>query len=487
MKALKDYPYTPEEHKQIIRRLKNIGHLDPDLPEDYPQDHYREIPPDRVLSFDATPAFKGWKPLFVEASKDHPAKMNLNLLKWIIDTHSSPGDIILDPMSGTGSTMILAFLAGRHGVAVEYEDTFFYMAEDNMEKTRRQAAGEGYIRPGPKGRMTLIHGDARELSSLLEASDVIVSSPPYGNRLADAAVRDGDPARVGYRQAVDVVFTSPPYSDVISKKGGETKLKRIGQSGVAARMYSRNPGNIGNLRHGDVDAIVTSPPYGPSQKGGGIAREGYTKPGEDEVTDPGLPLRHGRPLSDDPRNIDNLEYGEVDAVVTSPPYEASIPAQDESWLEKHWDDPSESPKHVTMRFGRSLKGYSGKEDNLGNLKGETYLESMLRVYRECWKVLKPGGRMILVVKNFNRDKKVVRLDLDTIKLCEAAGFHLQDRWYFKLPTRSFWRILYHKKYPNVPEVDYEDVLVFEKNGFGKWNFSAVKPEPAGALEEAVVA
>ena len=429
-----DYPYTPEEHTQIIRRLKAIGHLDRDFSEEYPHtSKYREIPENRILHFDATPAFRGWKPLFTKASVRHPAKMNLNLLKWIINTYTEPGDTVLDPMAGTGSTAILAFLAGRHGVAVEYEDTFFYMAEDNMEKTQRQAAREGYIRPGPKGRMTVIHGDARELSRLLEGSDVIVSSPPYWNRLADTAVRDGDPARMGYRQAVDVVLTSPPY--------------------------------------------------GPSQKGGGIAREGYTKPGEDQVTDPDLPLRHSRPLSDDPRNIDNLEYGEVDAVVTSPPYEAIIPAQDESWLEKHWDDPSESPKHTTMRFGRSLKGYSGKEDNLGNLKGETYASAIIRVYRECWKVLKPGGRMILVIKNFNRDKKVVRLDLDTIKLCEAAGFRLQDRWYFKLPTRSFWRILYHKKYPDVPEVDYEDILVFEKHDFDIGH-GIIDPRK---IEEAVVA
>jgi len=426
---LKDYPYTPEEHAQIVRRLKNIGHLDPDLPEEHSHtSKYREIPENRTLHFGATPAFRGWKPLFVKASKDHPAKMNLNLLRWIIDTYTEPWDTVLDPMAGTGSTAILAFLAGRHGVAVEYEDTFFYMAEDNMEKTQRQAAREGYIRPGTKGRMTLIHGDARELSRLLEASDVIVSSPPYGNRLADTAVRDGDPARVGYRQAVDVVLTSPPY--------------------------------------------------GKSQTGGGIFREGYTKPGEAQVTDPDLPLRHSRPLSDDPRNIDNLEYGEVDAVVTSPPYEATIPAQDESWLEKHWDDASESPKHTTMRFGRSLKGYSGKEDNIGNLKGGTYASAMFKVYRECWKVLKPGGRMVLVTRNFIRAKQVIRLDLDTIKLCESAGFRLLDRWYFKLPTLSFWINNFRNKHPDYPKVDYEDVLVFEKNP------DAFNPRK---LEEAVVA
>ncbi|GAH87117.1 unnamed protein product, partial [marine sediment metagenome] len=180
---------------------------------------------------------------------------------------------------------------------------------------------------------------------------------------------------------------------------------------------------------------------------------GYKAPGEEEVSDPGLPERHARPLSDDPQNIDNLEYGEVDAVVTSPPYEGSVPAYDEGWLEEHWDDESDSPKHKTMRFGRSMRGYPKKvdtvvtsppygnrlsddvvqdgdearmsyrqaidsiltsppyegsetetggdkgkrggdsklrakkdykevsEDNIGSMKGETYLEAMLKVYR----------------------------------------------------------------------------------------------------------
>lgn len=316
---------------------------------------YREVPKDRVLRFKATPGFKGWERFFTEESKTHPAKMNLNLLGWILGTYTKPGDVVLDPMAGTGSTIILAALMGRHGVAVEYEPRFCDMIRRNIELTERQATLT------PKGRMACIQGDARELSQLLAGADAIVTSPPYGNRLADSAVHDGDPARMSYRQTIDVVLTSPPF--------------------------------------------------GPSQRGGGIFKEGYRRVKDGKVvSDPTLPFRHGRPLSDDPRNIDNLPY----------------------------------------------------DENIGNLTGETYLEAMLKVYMECYKVLTPGGVMVVVVKNFIRYKQVVRLDLDTIKLCEAAGFRLADRWYFRLPTRSFWRILYHRKHPEVPEIRFEDVLVFEK-------------------------
>lgn len=40
--------YSPEEYKQIIQRLKSIGHLDRDFSEDYPHTapvrRYKEIP-----------------------------------------------------------------------------------------------------------------------------------------------------------------------------------------------------------------------------------------------------------------------------------------------------------------------------------------------------------------------------------------------------------------------------------------------------------
>lgn len=56
--------------------------------------------------------------------------------------------------------------------------------------------------------------------------------------------------------------------------------------------------------------------------------------------------------------------------------------------------------------------------------------------------LKPNGKMILVTKNFIRKKKVVRLDKDTIKLAESAGFKLKERHKRKIIHPSFWVINY---------------------------------------------
>jgi DNA modification methylase len=502
----------------------------------------REVPDGKVLKFDATPGFKGYKPFFISNSTTHPAKMNLNLLRWILETYTEPGEVVLDPMAGTGSTIILAALMGRHGVAMEYEPRFCDMIRANMKLTERQTT---LI---PKGRMTCIQGDARELSKLLKVSDAIITSPPFGEA---------------------------------NQFRGGTQLKDRMMKDGRSSFYSEDKENIGNKPYGDISTIVTSPPFGPSTKGGGIFKEGYKAPGEEEVSDPGLPQRHARPLSDDPQNIDNLEYGEsVDSIITSPPYAHGLrhrgqsyeevrekllargyseeyvkaswsqPHQCQHWAEEAYGDDErnignlpqgdidavitsppysegtghgggpasekltlEKKLHLTgseayskpldaivtsppyegsvdakgdparraermkeagldpktivggkARYGEIDWRYSEDSDNIGNLRSESYLQAMLTVYRECYKVLKDeGGKLIVVTKNFIRDKQVVRLDEDTIKLCETSGFMLSDRWYFKLPTRSFWRILYSRRFPDVPEVKFEDILVFEKH------------------------
>ena len=43
--------------------------------------------------------------LFVEASFEHKARMNLYWLAWLLDQHTRPGEMVLDPMGGSGSIL----------------------------------------------------------------------------------------------------------------------------------------------------------------------------------------------------------------------------------------------------------------------------------------------------------------------------------------------------------------------------------------------
>lgn len=306
---------------------------------------------------------------YIGGSFLHPAKMDVVLCRKIIETYTKLGEVVLDPMSGIGTTLVEAALMGRDAIGVELERPFVGTTQKNIKLIERTRTIT------PKGKAVVIKGDSRELSRRINKGELKPRGMPE------------------------------LWKQIISKRKGS--------------RYSE-------IAH--VDAVITSPPYSESMS---KRRKGYT-------THPELSKTRHMGLNSSDENIGNLRHGEisqVDAIVTSPPYEGSLES---------------TTRHT--------------KDNIGSKKGETYLQAMLSVYRECFKVLKLGGRMVLVLKDFVRNKKVVRLDLDTKRLCEAAGFRWVETKIFKLPSKSFWRTLYERKYPEVDTslLQFEFCEVFER-------------------------
>jgi hypothetical protein len=79
-----------------------------------------------------------------------------------------------------------------------------------------------------------------------------------------------------------------------------------------------------------------------------------------------------------------------------------------------------------------------------------------------YKVLKPGGLAIIIVKPFIRNKRVVDLPYYTWILMSKVGFKLEKLYKLRLQNQSFWRILYYKKNPNIPRIAHEYVIVARK-------------------------
>ena len=160
-------------------------------------------------------------------------------------------------------------------------------------------------------------------------------------------------------------------------------------------------------------------------------------------------------IQGDARNLGNVL---VDHAIFSPPYENV----DKIGREYGGIVAREVAKGNTKGNLGQAQIYSRDGGNIGNLKAESYLSAMLQVYQQCHSVLRPGGLLILITKNFIRNKKEVRLDEDTMKLCDQAGFQFVERHYRKLPAQSFWRVIYRQKYPDAPVLDKEDILVFAR-------------------------
>jgi SAM-dependent methyltransferase len=101
----------------------------------------------------------------------------------VIGHASEPGELVLDPFAGYGTTVTVAERMGRRAIGIE-------LLPEHLEIARERSGGRG----------RLILGDARELARLVdERVDLVLTSPPYmpavdhpQNPLTGYATDDGD-------------------------------------------------------------------------------------------------------------------------------------------------------------------------------------------------------------------------------------------------------------------------------------------------------
>lgn len=85
------------------------------------------------------------------------------LAESVIEDASSPGDVVLDPFAGYGTTLAVAHRLGRAAVGVE-------LLADHERMARRRVPPD----------VRIIRGDARRLADLVPGPvDLVLTSPPY--------------------------------------------------------------------------------------------------------------------------------------------------------------------------------------------------------------------------------------------------------------------------------------------------------------------
>lgn len=367
---------------------------------------------------------------YVPRSVQHPGKMQPDVAGAIIDTYTKPGEILLDPMGGIGTTAVEGAERGRHVVMVEIVPRWARAAWCNALRTTNR---------GAPGTIRVIQGDARRLPELVDgAFDHLVTSPPYGESLEHRSRDVADRVQRLQRLIAEGVLDPTNHNSFarrIANQGGAV----AGQAGwLASIAPSYTP---------VADAVVTSPPYGPAVgNGGGIGVQSEPpRPGEwadyaqGKGPSPGWRGYQRRAYAS--RNHDGL----FDSLITSPAY---------------GDIRQDGGAH---QFGESgaMTNYSGEarvkrtrdRTNVGNLRygsmeaamaviarlraGEQipesewpameYLDTMALIYWHCWHLVKPGGLAILVLKDYRRDKQRVDLVGDTIQIMKAVGWIYHDQ------------------------------------------------------------
>ena len=147
------------------------------------------------------------------------------LAESIIGHASQPGDLVLDPFAGYGTTVVVAERMGRRAIGIE-------LIPEHLEIARHRSGGRG----------RLILGDARELSRLVdEPVDLVLTSPPYmpavdhpQNPLTGYATDDGDYAV--YLEELGAIFGQVGDATAARRpaRGERRQRDRHGRAGDAA-------------------------------------------------------------------------------------------------------------------------------------------------------------------------------------------------------------------------------------------------------------
>ncbi len=184
-------------------------------------------------------------------------------------------------------------------------------------------------------------------------------------------------------------------------------------------------------------------------------------------------------LGDSPGQLVAMPMGDVQTVVSSPPYEASLTGSADR-QRGICDTPP--PEGAVRKYKRTPCGYeySPSLNNLGNQSQDTFWAAARQIVSQVYDILPDGGHSVWVVKAFVRKGKLVDFPGQWLALCESVGFGLACRHRALLyedsepqltldgETKirrkrhaSFFRRLAEQK--GSPVIDYEDVLCLYKN------------------------
>ncbi len=143
----------------------------------------------------------------------HPAKFPETLAQEFVEFFTKRGQTVLDPMVGTGSTLVACLRSRRKGIGIELNHKYAKIANEIVEMEEKALGLTGH----------------------------------------DVRVIEGDAARLDEYDlpTIDYVITSPPYWDMLRMRGAETQKKRRSSDSLDV-FYSDAPNDLGNISNYEV-------------------------------------------------------------------------------------------------------------------------------------------------------------------------------------------------------------------------------------------
>ena len=70
----------------------------------------------------------------------HPCPKPIGLMKWLVDRASLPGETVLDPFMGSGTTGVAAVQQGRQFIGIERDPKYFEIACERIRQAQAQGS-----------------------------------------------------------------------------------------------------------------------------------------------------------------------------------------------------------------------------------------------------------------------------------------------------------------------------------------------------------
>jgi hypothetical protein len=292
-----------------------------------------------------------------------------------------------------------------------------------------------------------------QLGSMKEGKfEMVVGSPPFVEAQSGGGIAKALTGESNYP---------------LSRQGGKYQGYRKDQHG-------KSPGQLGAMKEGSFDLCVSSPPYVDSEVTLAQTKGCFGNPENMKLHTKNRD-KIGRQYSKTKGQLGQMKEGSIDAVISSPPYEdvAKRDRSKEQFAIK--TGRFESPGKDSQS-----RGYNpSNKRNLGTQAGDTFWSASREILQQCFDLLKSGGFSIWVTKNYIKRGKIVPFSDRWLALCESVGFKLVCRHQAMLvkeygrqknirgeeeiiqtERKSFFRRLAESK--GSPRIDFEDIICLVK-------------------------
>ncbi len=143
-KSQKDFTFNADAVRVASARQTTYADARANPKGKLPDDTWYLRPPEAAPHGYFEPGFDTWNVsrvcgTFKEREGWHGCQMPIGVLNRIILASSNPGDVVLDPFNGSGTTVVAAALLGRKYVGIDQSDEYVRYATKRLEHTLQQA------------------------------------------------------------------------------------------------------------------------------------------------------------------------------------------------------------------------------------------------------------------------------------------------------------------------------------------------------------